>query len=176
MSPQSFLCDVLNLIRYTTLYITYPSAVKEVRELITDGLRRKGKAKMSPSKSSSFLHADLSRKSRDTNQTGEIDRRTRKKRLHEESDGLLNRAGPDYYRVTLILTKVSVKWLFQSFKFISHSFSNHFFFRFLAVRYSEQSWFLLSYSQLNLNFNLIILFDHIIAAFISLHASLFCFI
>ena len=58
----------------------------------------------------------------------------------------------------------------------SFFFKSIFFFRFLAVRYSEQSWFLLSYSQLNLNFNLIILFDHIIAAFMSLHASLFCFI
>lgn len=69
----------------------------------------KGEAKIAL-KSSSSLHADLSQKSRVTNQTGEIvvEPEKHEKKETEEFDGLLNRAGPDYYQATLILTKVSV--------------------------------------------------------------------
>ena len=95
------------LILYTTLYISYPSAVKEVCELNADS-GAKGEAKIAL-KSSSSLHADLSQKSRVTNQTGEIVEPEKKRRRNSEEDGgLLNRAGPDYYQATLILTKVSV--------------------------------------------------------------------
>lgn len=68
----------------------------------------KGEAKIAL-KSSSSLHADLRQKSRVTNQTGEIvEPEKHEKKETEEFDGLLNRAGPDYYQATLILTKVSV--------------------------------------------------------------------
>ena len=68
----------------------------------------KGEAKIAL-KSSSSLHADLSQKSRVTNQTGEIVEPEKKRRSNSEEDGgLLNRDGPDYYQATLILTKVSV--------------------------------------------------------------------
>ena len=60
----------------------------------------KGEAKIAL-KSSSSLHADLSQKSRATNQTGEI------VEPEERDGGVLNRAGPDYYQATLILTITS---------------------------------------------------------------------
>ena len=39
---------------------------------------------------------------------GRLERLLKQKKETEEFDGLLNRAGPDYYQATLILTKVSV--------------------------------------------------------------------
>lgn len=74
--------------------------------LIDSGVKSEAKIAL---KSSSSLHADLSQKSRVTNQTGEIVEPEKKRRRNSEEDGgLLNRAGPDYYQATLILTKVSV--------------------------------------------------------------------
>ena len=99
-------------------------------------------SKNSPSKSSSSLLADLSQKSRD--ESNGRDRCTRKKET-EKFDGLLNRAGPDYYESHTHFDYSFRLMISSEFKvYLSSSFK--YFFRLLRVRHTEQLWFSSSYS------------------------------